>query len=119
VSDVGTPVPALLFISTVILVLALTGGFELLIRFMMLVAITIDTMVLYAVFRLRRIRPHLERPFAVPGYPWLPALTVALYVALLVIIVATQPMLALGGAALMGALVLGAFWTTQGRERIA
>ncbi|MBW3534919.1 MAG: amino acid permease, partial [Gemmatimonadetes bacterium] len=112
----GTPVPALLFISAIILVLALTGAFEFLIRFMMLVAITVDTMVLSALFRLRRTRPDLERPFRMPGYPWLPALTLVLYVLLLVIIVATQPGLAVGAGSMIAALaVAGVITARRGR----
>lgn len=113
VSERGTPLPALLFITTIILGLALTGAFEWLIRFMMLVAITVDTMVLAALFRLRRTRPDLHRPFRVPGYPWLPAATVGLYVLLLVIIVGTQPGLALGAGAMIAALVVGGIWTSR------
>jgi len=118
VSASGTPVPGLLFISAIILALALTGTFEFLIRFMMLVAITVDTMVLSAVFRLRRIRPGLARPFRVPGWPWLPALTLLLYVLLLAIIVATQPELAIGAGAMLGALVLAGWWTSRQQPQL-
>ncbi len=107
VGERGTPIPALLFISTVILALALTGAFELLIRFMMLVSISVDTVVLSAIFRLRRAQPELERPFQVPGYPWVPGLTLGLYVLLIAIIVGTQPQLALGAGAMLGALLVG------------
>ena len=53
-----------------ILVLASTGALEFLIQFMMLVAISVDLMVLLAFFRLRRARPDLERPLRVPGGVW-------------------------------------------------
>jgi hypothetical protein len=42
----------------------------------------------------------------VPLYPWLPAITIALYLLVLAIIVYTQPVLALGGAAMLGSLVV-------------
>jgi APA family basic amino acid/polyamine antiporter len=119
VSASGTPVPGLLFISAVILALALTGTFENLIRFMMLVALTVDTMVLSAVFRLRRIRPDLGRPFRVPGWPWLPALTLVLYVLLLGIIVVTQPRLAIGAGSMLGVLVLAGWWTSRRQSQTA
>jgi APA family basic amino acid/polyamine antiporter len=119
VSPSGTPVPGLLFISAVILALALTGTFENLIRFMMLVALTVDTMVLSAVFRLRRIRPDLGRPFRVPGWPWLPALTLVLYVLLLGIIVVTQPRLAIGAGSMLGVLVLAGWWTSRRQSQTA
>ena len=114
VSERGTPVHALFFITAIILVLAVSGTFDWLIRFMMLVAITVDTMVLSALFRLRRTRPDLERPFRIPGYPWLPAATVVLYVLLLAIIVGTQPGLALGAGGMVAVLVVGGIWTSRG-----
>lgn len=105
--DNGTPKLALGFITAIILGLALTGTFEFLIRFMMLVAISVDSMVLLAFFPLRYRRDDLERPFQVPGGPWLPALAVLLNVSVLVIIVATQPALAVGGGAMLGMLIIG------------
>jgi basic amino acid/polyamine antiporter, APA family len=113
VSPRGTPVPGLVFTTTVILLLALTGAFEWLIRFMMLTAILVDTMVLGSIFILRRRRPGLERPFRVPGYPWLPALTLGLYGLLLAIIIGTQPGLAVGAGAMLGGLVLVGTWTVR------
>ena len=112
----GTPRNALYFISAWIGVLAITGQFEFLIRFMMLVAITVDTMVLMGYFRLRRLRPDLDRPFRVPGHPWLPGVTVVLYFAILAIIVGTQPVLALGAASMLAGLALaGLIVTRRGR----
>ena len=107
VSPNGTPTLALGFITLIILGLALSGTFEFLIRFMMLVAISVDSMVLLAFFPLRYGRPDLQRPFEVPGGPWLPGLAVLLNVTLLVIIVATQPVLALGGGSMLAVLVIG------------
>jgi APA family basic amino acid/polyamine antiporter len=114
----GTPRNALYFISAWIGLLALTGAFELLIRFMMTVAITVDTMVLLGYFRLRAIRPEMERPFRMPGHPLLPALTIALYIAILVILVWTQPLLALGAGSMLGVLLIIGFVTTR-RARLA
>ena len=113
VDERGTPRNALYFIAAWIAALALTGAFELLIRFMMTVAISVDTMVLLGYFRLRAVRPDLDRPFRMPGHPWLPGLTISLYVAILAIIVGTQPQLALGAAAMLGAMLLAGWWTTR------
>jgi amino acid transporter len=113
VSARGTPAPALVFVSAVILTLALTGAVEFLIRFMMMVAITVDTVVLFGYFRLRRRHPDLPRPFRVPLHPWLPAVTVALYGAILAILVRTQPELALGGGLMVAALALAGWITTR------
>jgi APA family basic amino acid/polyamine antiporter len=115
VSPRGTPTIALYFISAVIGVLALTGTFELLIRFMMMVAVSVDLMVLLAFFKLRQSRPDLVRPLRVPAYPWLPGLTIALYLAILGIFVGTQPELALGGGVMLAALVLAGLATARAR----
>jgi len=101
----GTPTTALAFISLVILGLAVSGAFEFLIRFMMLIAITVDLMVLLGFFRLRLARPDLVRPMRVPGWPWLPGLAIVLYLMVLAIIVLTQPSLALGGGLMLAALI--------------
>ena len=114
VDERGTPRNALYFISAWIGILALTSAFEFLIQFMMMVAITVDTMVLMGYFRLRSKRPELERPFRVPGHPWLPGLTVLLYVAILAILAGTQPGLMVGAGAMIAALVL-AGWFTVGK----
>jgi amino acid transporter len=111
----GTPRNALVFISIWIGLLALSGAFELLIRFMMTVAITVDTMVLLGYFRLRATRPEMERPFRMPGHPWLPGVTIALYVAILAILVSTQPQLALGAGAMLSALLVAGAVTAHRR----
>ncbi len=113
----GTPGPALLFIASVILGLALTGAFEWLIRFMMLVAISVDLMVLLGFFRLRKRRPDLARPFKVPGGLWLPRLTVALYIVLLAVIVGTQPGLTVGAGGMLGLLLMFGVVAAVSRER--
>ncbi len=116
VDERGTPRTALVFISVWIGVLALSGAFEFLIRFMMLVAITVDSMVLLGYFRLRATRPGLARPFRVPGHPWVPALTIVLYVGILVVLVGTQPALALGGGGMLAAMVVAGWITARRRS---
>ena len=109
----GTPRNALYFISLWIALLALSGAFELLIRFMMTVAITVDTMVLMGYFKLRRSQPDLERPFTMPGHPLLPAITIALYIGILAILIWTQWQLALGAGAMIGAILIAGWVTTR------
>ena len=109
----GTPRKALYFISAWIGLMALSGQLELLIRFMMTVAITVDTMVPMGYFKLRWSKPDLERPFNMPGHPWLPAVTVALYLAILAILVGTQPQLALGAGAMIAAIFIAGFFTAR------
>ena len=113
VDERGTPRNALIFISAWIGLLALSGAFETLIRFMMTVAITVDSMVLLGYFRLRAKRPDLERPFRMPGHPWLPAITIVLYVAILIILVYTQPELALGAGLMLAAMLVAGIITTR------
>ena len=115
VDDRGTPRKALYFISAWIGFLALSGAFEFLIRFMMTVAIAVDTMVLLGYFKLRAQRPDLARPFVMPGHPWLPAITIALYIAILAILIGTQPGLALGAGAMLAAILIGGIATTRSR----
>ncbi|MDH3270575.1 MAG: amino acid permease [Gemmatimonadota bacterium] len=118
VDERGTPRNALYFISAWIGLLALTGAFEFLIRFMMTVAISVDTMVLLGYFKLRASRPDLARPFRMPGHPVLPALTIVLYIAILVILVWTQPGLALGAGSMLAAILVAGVVTTR-RGRVA
>ena len=115
VDDRGTPRKALYFISAWIGFLALSGAFEFLIRFMMTVAIAVDTIVLLGYFKLRAQRPDLARPFVMPGHPWLPAITIALYIAILAILIGTQPGLALGAGAMLAAILIGGIATTRSR----
>ena len=109
----GTPRNALYFISVWIGFLAVSGSFETLIRFMMTIAITVDTMVLLAYFKLRWSQPDLERPFRMPGHPILPAVTILLYIAILGILVYTQPMLAAGAATMLYFILLAGLITTS------
>jgi len=109
----GTPRKALYFISAWIGLMALTGAFELLIRFMMTTAITVDTMVLLGYFKLRASMPEHERPFRMPGHPVLPAVTIALYICILAILVWTQWQLALGAGAMLLALTIAGVITTR------
>ena len=112
VSSRGTPQPALVFITLILLGLAITGAFEFLMRFMMAVAFAVDLVVLGGIFVLRHRRPNLHRPLRVPFYPWLPGLTVLLYFLVFATIVTTQPGLGIGAAAMLGGLGL-AGWFTQ------
>jgi APA family basic amino acid/polyamine antiporter len=119
VDERGTPRNALYLISAWIGLLALTGSFEFLIRFMMTVAITVDTMVLLGYFKLRRARPDLERPFRMPGHPVLPAVTIALYLTILAILVTTQPELAAGAGVMLLAMLIAGVITTRTRTNRA
>jgi APA family basic amino acid/polyamine antiporter len=105
--------PALVFISAILFGLAVTGAFEFLMRFMMTVAFAVDLMVLGGIFVLRRRRPDLARPLRVPFYPWLPGITLLLYLLVLVTIAVTQAELALGAGAMVGALWATGWWVAR------
>jgi APA family basic amino acid/polyamine antiporter len=116
----GTPLGGLLLITGLVFLLAMTRSFEFLIQFMMFVAISVDAIVLFALFRLRRIRAQDPRPYRVPGYPWMPALMLLAYLLILALVTGTQPKLAVGGTSLVLALFLaGVLWTKFGRHQAA
>ena len=60
-----------------------------------------------ALFRLRAIEPDLFRPFRAPLYPALPALALVMASAALILMLITNPALAMVFAALMAVLVAG------------
>jgi len=115
ISAKGTPVVGLLLVAGLIFAMAMTRSFELLIQYLAFVAISVDAMVLFGLFRLRKTRPSADRPFRTPWYPLLPAVTIALYVGLFVIITFTQPALALGGSGLL-AILAGTAWAWTRRS---
>jgi len=113
VNAAGTPTVGLYLTFTLIFVLAASGTFELLIRFMSFLTLVVDGLVLTTVFVLRRRESARPRPFRVPFYPLVPAIAVAFYAALIVLIGVTQPRLALGGTALLSAVAVGAWIATR------
>ncbi len=118
VNAAGTPTAGLYLTSTVIFAVAASGAFELVLRFMSFLALVLDGLVLTTVFVLRRdsTRP---RPFRVPWYPLVPAMAMALYAALIVLIGITQPSLAFGGTTLLAAVAAGAWIATRQRAATA
>jgi APA family basic amino acid/polyamine antiporter len=113
----AAPRNALYFVAAWIGFLALSGAFELLLRFMMTVTIAVDAVVLLGYFKLRVSRPDLVRPFRMPGHPLLPAMAVALYLLILAILVYTQWQLALGALALLAILTVAGVITTRSARR--
>ena len=93
----------------------MTGTFELLIRFLTFNALVVDGIVFLALFRLRRTRPDMDRPFKVPFYPVLPIIVLLMYALVITVIAVTQPSLALGGVIFL-AVFVGAGWVLVGRK---
>lgn len=69
----GTPVASTLLSGIVALLFVLTGTFEQVLTLSMFVSWLFYTLMIIAVYRLRRSRPDLHRPYRVPGYPVVPA----------------------------------------------
>ena len=82
VSASGTPRPALLLATAVIVVAALAGSFQNLVLVIMWIALAVDGLVIVGLVRLRRARPEWPRPFRVPLYPALPVALLVVYAAL-------------------------------------
>jgi APA family basic amino acid/polyamine antiporter len=73
----GAPVVALVLQGVIAFVELLTGRFDQLVRFTMFAIVAFSTLAVAAVFVLRVRRSEAPRPFRVPGYPFVPAVFVA------------------------------------------
>ena len=73
-----TPAVALIVQAIWIGVLCLSGTYSQLLDFVIFAAVLFYAMTAVALFCLRARHPELARPVRAPGYPWLPALYVAL-----------------------------------------
>ncbi|HEX7919174.1 MAG TPA: APC family permease [Gemmatimonadales bacterium] len=113
----GTPRYGLYLAIGAVLVLSTTGKIEWLIRCLTFVSLIIDGVVVLALFRLRRTMPDAPRPFRTPWYPWLPIVEALMYAGILVLVIATQPQLALGGAGVLGVL-LALSWARTRRPQV-
>lgn len=111
----GTPTAGLYLTAALMFVLAVSGTFELLIRFMALLTLLGDGFVLTTIFVLRRRLPAMERPFRTPFYPFLPIAVLAIYAALVTLIVVTQPSLALGALGLVATVAVAVWLGTRRR----
>jgi APA family basic amino acid/polyamine antiporter len=75
VNRAGTPVPALLISAGVAVAFILSGTFEQVIAVLSFFFVANYSVSFISLFVLRRREPDAERPFRVPLYPFLPALT--------------------------------------------
>ena len=73
-----TPALALVVQAIWTCVLCLSGTYGQLLNFVIFAAVAFYAVTAVGLFLLRRKRPDLPRPVKAPGYPWLPALYVAL-----------------------------------------
>jgi APA family basic amino acid/polyamine antiporter len=102
-SGSGVPVKALLMQANVTSVLSLSTSLETLVG-----SVIFATWIFYGlsgatIFVFRRRIPHAERPYRVPGYPWVPAFFVAGTLAVVVVSILREPWQSLLGAATIAA----------------
>lgn len=83
VNSGGSPVLAFLMSGVVSLVLAATGRFALVFGLVATLNIANAVLIELGFFILRRREPELARPYRARGYPWLPALALAIDAAIL------------------------------------
>lgn len=98
-----TPTLALVVQGVWAAVLAAVGSYEQLFTDVIFTAWIFYGLAVAAVVVLRRRRPELERPFRVPGYPWLPLLFTAAALGLVGSTVVARPFGALAGLGLLAA----------------
>lgn len=111
-----TPSRALMVLGAWSAVLALSGKYDELYTYVMLVGVIAYVGTVAAVFVLRRTRPDAERPYRCTGYPVLPALYLVAGTAWAVIVAYERPKEAIAGAVIMLIGVPGyLYWRRSGR----
>ena len=105
----GTPAVAIWGLCAWSAVLALSGTFEQLLTYVVFVGWIFYALGTASVIVLRRKRPHVTRPYRVPGYPVTPVLFILAAIALVVNTIVAQPKVAGIGLAMV---LLGApaYW---------
>jgi len=81
--------------------LTLLGSFQELFTYVVFVGWIFYGLAVAGVIVVRKRRPDLERPFRVPGYPWLPALFALAALGIIVSAVVSAPMHAVFGIVLV------------------
>ena len=72
--------------------LALSGSYSQLLDYVIFAAVLFYFLTVLALFRLRAVRPDVERPYRVIGYPWMPALYLLLTAAVMVDLLFMKPL---------------------------
>jgi basic amino acid/polyamine antiporter, APA family len=108
-SKFGTPHVAIALTCGWAAVLTLTGTYEQLYTYVVFTALIFNVAGGTTIFKLRRARPNLPRPYRTWGYPFVPALFVGSTAVLLVNTMVERPVESLTGLALV-ALGLPVYW---------
>jgi APA family basic amino acid/polyamine antiporter len=85
-----TPHIALILQGAWSIILLVTGSFDLIVSMYVFVNWVLYALMAVAVFILRKRKPNAERPFSVPGYPWVPAIFVLFASAYVIITLVTD-----------------------------
>ena len=72
--------------------LALSGSYSQLLDYVIFAAVLFYFLTAIALFRLRHLKPEVERPYRTVGYPWMPALYVLLTGAVMVDLLFMKPL---------------------------
>lgn len=97
--------------------LTCSGTYETLYTYVVVALFLFHAAIGMAVFRLRSTRPDWERPYRVHGYPFVPALFVAVSLAFVANAVVTRPKeSAMGGVILALGIPAFAYWRGQSRD---
>lgn len=114
-----TPAGALVFQGTLAGLMALTGTFEELTSLFVFAAWIFYALSVVAMFRLRRTRPDLDRPYKTWGYPVVPAIFVLGALALTISIWIQRPVRSsIGMAMILSGLIFYHLWR-RSSERTA
>jgi basic amino acid/polyamine antiporter, APA family len=85
-----TPHIALILQGLWSIILLVTGSFDLIVSMYVFVNWVLYALMAIAIFVLRKRKPDAERPFSVPGYPWIPAIFVLFASAYVIITLVTD-----------------------------
>lgn len=107
-----TPHVAIVAISVWASLLALSGTYEQLFTYVMFASSLLHMIGAFGVFRLRRLRPELPRPYRVWGYPFVPVVFILASAAFVLNTLIERPQQSVAGLAFL-ALGIPVYWYTR------
>jgi len=114
----GTPFYSLALLGVISASFTMMGTFERVMRYFVFMAAIWFAMTIFAVIRLRRTRPDVERPFRVPLYPFSPLLFLGVVISMATMLFIENPQDALMGLGLI-ALAVPVYWLWKRTHRAA